>query len=197
MKKSFRVKFLVIFLAMLTLLTACNGGETPSGTGSGSDSLQSSDAQPAELVWYTPVNNIQAGKDDVLNAVNDYVKDKLNLTVDIHLYTSSEYNQAVSTMVSAGTYMDIVFTGATFVKFSDYAARNAFAPIEDYIDTYLPQTKKQLPAGAWDAFSYNGHIYAVPSMKDLASNYDFHCSIRRWQTIWDSPSRRSSTPLPT
>ena len=88
MKKSFRVKFLVIFLAMLTLLTACNGGETPSGTGSGSDSLQSSDAQPAELVWYTPVNNIQAGKDDVLNAVNDYVKDKLNLTVDIHLYLS-------------------------------------------------------------------------------------------------------------
>ena len=173
MKNSFRVKFLVIFLAMLTLLTACNGGETPSGTGSGSDSLQSSDAQPAELVWYTPVNNIQAGKDDVLNAVNDYVKDKLNLTVDIHLYTSSEYNQAVSTMVSAGTYMDIVFTGATFVKFSDYAARNAFAPIEDYIDTYLPQTKEQLPAGAWDAFSYNGHIYAVPSMKDLASNYDF------------------------
>lgn len=180
MNKSAHVKFLVIFLAMLMLLTACTG-DNPSQSSSdpssnpGSDSGGSGESarEPVELVWYTPVNAIQAGKDDVLQAVNDYTKEKLNATVDIHFYTSAEYNQAVSTMVSAGTYMDMVFTGATFVKFSDYAARNAFAPLEDYIDTYLSQTKAQLPAGAWEAFSHDGHIYAIPPMKDLASNYDF------------------------
>lgn len=164
---------------MLMLLTACANANSPSSSSgsdsSGSDSSGSADGEKkaVELVWYTPTNNVQSGKDDVLAAVNAYAQEKLNLSLDIHLYQSSEYNQAVSTMVSAGTYMDMLFTGATFVKFSDYAARNAFAPIEDYIDTYLPQTKAQLPAGAWDAFSYNGHIYAIPPMKDLASNYDF------------------------
>ena len=74
-------------------------------------------------------------------------------------------------MVSSGTYMDIVFTGAGLVDFNSYAARNAFTAIEDYIDEYLPKTKEQLPQGSWDGYTYDGHIYAVPPMKDLAARW--------------------------
>ena len=181
MKKSAFVKSLVLILAMLMLLTACNGNSSPqsssdssqSSSGSGSDSAEETEREAVELVWYTPVDSLLAGSDDVIQAVNEYTQEKLNTTVDIHFFSYSDYASNMTTMVSAGTYMDILLTGTNYVSFTDYAARNAFAPLEDYIDEYLPQTKAQLPEGAWDAFTIDGHIYAIPPNKDLASNFDF------------------------
>ena len=179
MKRSALVKILVGLLAIAMLLTACSGNSSSSasGSGSGSDSGSGSGSgdsrEAVELEWYTAINNKEAGEADVVAAVNEYVQEQLNTTLNIHFYAMSEYNQAVSTMVSAGTYMDIVFTGAGNVDFNSYAARNAFTAIEDYIDEYLPQTKEQLPQGAWDGFTYDGHIYAVPPMKDLAARWGF------------------------
>ena len=181
MKKSAFVKSLVLILAMLMLLTACSGNSSSqsssdpsqSSSGSGSDSAEEAEREAVELVWYTPVDSLLAGSDDVIQAVNEYTQEKLNTTVDIHFFSFSDYASNMTTMVSAGTYMDILLTGTESVSFTDYAARNAFAPLEDYIDEYLPQTKAQLPEGAWDAFTIDGHIYAVPSHKDLALNWDF------------------------
>ena len=122
-------------------------------------------------MWYTPCSKKGGAESDVMEAVSAYAKEKLNTTLDIHFYEMGDYNQAVSTVVNSGTYMDIVFTGAGIVDFNTNAVRNAFTPIEDYIDEYLPKTKEQLPQGAWDCFTVDGHIYAVPPNKDLAARW--------------------------
>lgn len=45
--------------------------------------------------------------------------------------------------------------------------------LNDYIDEYLSGTKAQLPEAAWDAYTINGNIYAVPLIKDLPYNWGF------------------------
>ena len=179
MQKTALVKFLTALLAAALLLTACSspsssdpGSGTASDSGSGSSS-GSGTREEVELVWYVPVTTVGTGQEDMIEAANAYTKEKLNTTVDFHIYPQADYNSAVSTIVSSGTYMDMVFTGAALVNFNDFVARNAFAPITDYIDQYLPQTKAQLTQEAWEAFTYQGEIYAIPPMKDMADNMCF------------------------
>ena len=173
MKRSAVVKILVGLLAVAMLLTACSGGSSSSGSGStsGSGSGSGDGREAVELEWYTAINLDQPGEADVIAAANEYTKEKLNTTVNYHFYAMADYDQAVSTMVSSGTYMDIVFTGAGLVDFNSFVARNAFTAIEDYIDEYLPKTKAQLVQGSWDGYTYDGHIYAVPPNKDLAARW--------------------------
>lgn len=138
-----------------------------------------SEATPAEkeyveLVVYNYINTQnQPGLEETIETVNEYLKEKLNCTLDMHIYaTPAVYKETVNTIVSGGTYMDMVLTGDTGIPFRTFANQNAFLPIEDYIDEYLPVTKSQLPDGAWDAFSLNGHVYAVPMFKDFAAEQD-------------------------
>ena len=179
MKKKAFVKILLGLLAAAMLLTACSGNPSPSSqssSGAGGSSATGSDSagEPTELVWYTSLSDVMAGKDGMVEAANQYIQQKLGVTVDFHIYNSSEYTKTVSTILSSGAYMDILFTGTNGgVDFNTNAVRNAFVPLEDYIDQYLPGTKEQLPERAWDAFTLNGHIYAVPPMKDLAARWGF------------------------
>ncbi len=128
--------------------------------------------EPVELVWYTFAGKLNPGMDATIDAINEYLKEKLNTTIDFHFYTNSEYNESVSTIFNSGTYMDCLISGASRVSFNQNVQRNGFAALDDYIDEYLPQTKATLPQTAWDAYSFGGHIYAVPPIKDLATNYD-------------------------
>ena len=144
MQKTALVKFLTALLAAALLLTACSSpSSSDPGSGTASDSGSSSSSgsgsrEEIELVWYVPVTTVGTGQEDMIEAANAYTKEKLNTTVDFHIYPHADYNSAVSTIVSSGTYMDMVFTSASLVSFNDFVARNAFAPITDYIDQYLP-----------------------------------------------------------
>ncbi len=179
------LSFTIVF-AMVLSMAAC-GEKTPApvdqtpksteGTKAPeTDQTQSTEAKPeerehVELVWYTLINKDYPGKQATIDAINEYLKEKLNTTLDIKFYLSSEYSDTVSTIVSSGQYFDIVTSGSGRVDFSTFAARNAFAPLNDYIDEYLPGTKAQLPEAAWDAYTIDGNVYAVPPIKDLADQW--------------------------
>ena len=149
-----------------------------------------------ELVVYNYISK-QPGLDETIEAVNEYLKEKLNCTIDFHFYQAgSEYNTTVPTIVSSGTYMDMVLTGAARVAFPQYAKMNAFAPIEDYVDEYLVNTKELVPESAWDAFTIDGHLYAVPLPRDFAKNYNYKLNQtladdlgvtfpEKYDTVWD------------
>jgi len=136
--------------------------------------VEEKEREHVELVVYNFTQSAeQPGTEEAMEAVNEYLKEKLNTTLDIHLYaTAATYKETVPTMLAGGTYMDMVLVGSEGVPFATYAQQEAFLPLEDYIDEYLPETKAQVPESAWDAFSWNGHVYAVPVFKDFASQQD-------------------------
>lgn len=170
-------------IMMLSVLAGCSN-ETPEETKSqetkpqggsqeSQDNQQPEEREHVELVWYTFTGKLTAGMEPTLEAVNEYLKEKLNTTIDWHFYKTSEYNESVTTIFNSGTYIDCLISGASRISFNQTAARNGFLALNDYIDEYLPQTKATLPQSAWDAYSKNGNIYAVPPIKDLATNFCF------------------------
>lgn len=172
----------MLVLVMVLAMAACDTAK-PDPTDTTKATENSGETQPTgetekerehvELVVYNYVNgSVLPGMEETMEAVNAYLKEKLNTTIDLHLISSPEYSSTASTVLTSGSDVDFLFTRATYVNFLQYANMNAFLPLEDYVDEYLPATKALLPESAWDALTVNGHLYAVPMQRDAATRYD-------------------------
>ena len=181
MKKTFvRILAFLLVLCMFFSMIACSAKDQPEDTPAAPSEEVSANppAQPesgseerehVELIFYTHANAIFAGFDKTMAAVNEYLNEKLNTTVDFRIYEQSTYKDTVNPAFMSGDEMDCLLVGSTGIDFVTNVSKNAFIDISSYIDTYLPGTKASLPEAAWEAYSYQGGIYGICSIKDLAN----------------------------
>jgi len=191
MKTLKRICSVILVLAMMLSMVAC--GEKPSdkettagaqdkttqaadkteGSTKGEETTEAKEREHVELNLYSYAG-IYPGLEETWEAVNKILKEKLNTTVNFHIYTQKEYDSAVGTMISSGADdMDIIFTAQTRVNFDKYTEMNAFLPLEDYREEYLSGSEAVTLAPAWDAVTRDGHLYAVPLPRDTAVSYNF------------------------
>lgn len=174
----------ILLVASMTLsMVACGSKQEQSKTSSESTKKTSSAQSEAEststekekehvtIKWVTKMAKEMPGGDAVEAAVNEYLKEKLNMTLDITFVAQSEYDQKINTIISSGSDWDLATAGTTM--FVSNANRNAFLSLNDYIEEYLPTPKAKLPQAAWDAYTVKGQVYAVPPVKDLAENWSY------------------------
>jgi len=105
----------------------------------------------------------------VEEAVNAYLKEKLNLTLDITFISTAEWADKTNVMINSGSGWDIIITSGT--QFTSNATRGAFYPLTGYVDTLLADAKNMLPEAALAAWTIDGELYGVCPEKDLAANY--------------------------
>lgn len=164
MKKNLFKRIIALVLALVCVLSlaACGGGGS---TTNKPDATKATDENGREHVTlkmftYTPR---MPGKDEMLEALNEYLNEKLNVTLELNV--SSDYESTMGTRIDAGEDWDICLVGEG-VKFTPYAERNAFAPLTEYLDL-LPKTIAQLNATGLTSFTLNDEVYAIPVMKDI------------------------------
>lgn len=179
MKKAFLSKILIGVLIFTLVLAGCQGADSSkksssSGINKAADAAgsHSSGLEPVKLVWYTAVDHVRADMDMVWDKIDKYLEEKINVTLDRHFYQMPDYKEKISTVISSGQYMDILFTGASY-NFTASAQQGAYYAIEDLIPKYLPKTKNVVPQGGWDALTVDNHIYGVPTYKDMADRFSF------------------------
>ena len=154
-----RVLSIVLALVMMFSLVACAGSNSTEQTPGETDA---NGREHITLIMYTQVTP-QAGMNEMIEAVQAYIKEKLNVTLDLRL--SSNYSDTMGTKIDSLEAWDICLIGST-IDLQSYARRNAFADISNYVDL-LPKTTGQLIEGALDSFTINGKVYAVPILKDM------------------------------
>ena len=156
-----------LVLVMAFALVACGGdGNTTQNNDTNPQDTHPSGKEHVTLIMYTQGPN-QPGRDEMIAALNEYLLEKLNVTLDLRL--SSDYTSTMSTRIDAGEDWDICLIGHG-VNFQAYANRNAFASLNDYIDL-LPGTTGQLADNALDFFTIDEEVYAVPVLKDVFTRY--------------------------
>ena len=201
MKTLKKICSVILVLSMLLTLAACGKGpddkettlgaqdkttqaeaDTNGGT-EGDATTEAPEREHVELNLYS-YGLISSGNAETFEAVNKILKEKLNTTVNFHLYSNKEYDSTVGTMISSGADdMDIVFTMSSRINFDKYYAMNAFLPIEDYREQYLSGTETVVPEAAWDAVTRNGHLYAVPVPRDAAVSYNIQVNDTMMQDL--------------
>ena len=92
-----------------------------------------------ELVMYV-IGDEPVAADEVEEALNAKLEDKLNCTVDINYIALSDYTQKYSLLLASGENIDIIYT-STWAFYNEEATKGAFAEITDeLLQKYMPQT---------------------------------------------------------
>ncbi|WP_150272400.1 ABC transporter substrate-binding protein [Paenibacillus tepidiphilus] len=140
----------------------------PETSGNKDEPASSSELEQVELSLYLP-----GGPDkdvaSVEQAINDYLKDKINATIKINQLSWDKPADKVNLMIQSGEVFDMVYTW----NFMTNAAKGAYLPLEELLEQYAKETKAQINPAYLQAATVNGHLYAVPTEKELGQSVGF------------------------
>ena len=156
----------IVFAALLciTLLAGCR----PQQLAIKEEDPNTVPSDPYEISWYFQ-GQPQKDTATVEQAVNEYLKDKINATIKLNRLETGQYSEKMQAKIAAGEPYDICFTANWMLSYKTTAASGAWVALDDYIDKYLPGTKAEIGDDIFDnARAIDGKIYAIPNIKEFA-----------------------------
>jgi putative aldouronate transport system substrate-binding protein len=186
-----KILSLLLVLTMVLSLAACGSTGTPAASSSAAPAASSEAApaesseaapeassepvaelEPYELTYYMISSQVSNQDAVVEEAINKIIQPKFNATIDFVMVTFGDWEQKARVPLQAGEKIDIFFTPEWLGFMSNLNSNLLLAlddpngPAGDLINTYAPQTAKDLGA-FYDANIVNGNLYSVPVIKEL------------------------------
>ena len=169
MKKMKRFVALALVFAVMAAFCACG----PKQTGLLDDGDPNKVPEEAyEINWYL-LGAPQEDEAAVEAAINEYLKDKINATVNITMMESGQYKQKMGTMIQSQEYFDIAFAASWMLDYSANAALGAFVALDEYYGSYLKDAAAVIPADFLDSAKVGEARYGLPVYKEGANQYGF------------------------
>ncbi|MGZ9586039.1 ABC transporter substrate-binding protein [Paenibacillus marinisediminis] len=202
-------KVLIFIVAFAIMLAGCGSGKSndsaspsttpPADTKAVEDEKTSSDTlEPVELTYYFP-NSPQKDLQTVEDALNKLVQPKINATIRLKLIDWGAYEEKMKVMMGSGESFDLAWTAAGFNNYFQNVANGAYAPLDELIDKYAPETKQGIPNMFWDAVKVKGKIYGVPVFQQSTAGYGYliqKAVADKYQLDWKSVKQLSDlTPF--
>jgi len=161
MKVKMKIWTIFLILILSVGLSACNNKAVN----------KKEDEETYQIDWYLVTSQVPvpSAQEAVEKAANEYLKDKLNVTLKMHYLDWSAYYQKINVMIAGNEKFDICFTHSNTFKIN--AAKNAYLPLNDLIDKYAPKTKEMLGEEFLKGSQINGINYGLPANKDKGSHF--------------------------
>lgn len=172
-----------LLIIVMLALAACSSGSGSSGGassdsnapqssadgGSGNDAAVQPEKKSIEIVLFNGGRKYPDGMDENNNPYIDYIRENTNLDIKVKLPPADGYQDALNVIMASGTLPDMIQT-LDPSWFVNYVKQKALQPLNEYIDKYGPDLKKNIPEEAWQAVTIDGNIYAIPSMNVVPGN---------------------------
>lgn len=161
MKKTFRLLSALVCAVMLaSCLCACGSGKDKDGNSA--NIIADNPDEHVKLVWYIRTPEPRGFK-EVMEEANKQLKDKLNVTLDLHCVEPGDYDAKMQLAAASGEEFDLEWTAAGANDYQGNVTKNAFMDITDYLETdELKYIKNLYRDAIWDACRVNGKIYGIP-----------------------------------
>lgn len=157
----------VCTLSAAMVLTGCSTGKTTSPNASSTPQATAA-AKPVTLKWLL-MGTEQKDSNAVWAKYNEELQKVLpNTTVNFQLVASSEYAKKWQLLAASGEDLDLAWTG-WLIDYNSEISKGAYIALDDLIDKYAPDMKKELPSWLFDIARYNGKIYAVPCYQQMTN----------------------------
>lgn len=117
-----------------------------------------------EVTWVIR-NDPQEDDEKVLEAVNEILREKYSLELNLIAIPNAEYKDRMNLMITSGEEWDICYTSNFVNTLKSNVEREAFLALENLLKN--SEAGKWLmevyPEGLTDVATMNGHIYAIPN----------------------------------
>ena len=151
------ISFLLAAAVLCGLLCSCGGKDEPKKS-----SFSDDESKHVNLTWYIRTTEPEGFK-DVMEKANEYLNDKLNVTLDLRCVEPGDYASKLQLAAASGESFDLVWTARWANNYEQNVTKNAFMAIDEILDMpELSYIKNLYAEGIWDACRVNGKIYGVP-----------------------------------
>lgn len=158
----------------LVMLAGCgsSGQETKesASTPASEEKAEAESSQASEETIHLTIHTCapeQADQAQVIEALNEYTKEKLNITADWYFHGGA-YADKMQVIISSGEEYDICFTSNWLNNYNDNVAKGAYVNLKDMLQEVTPDLYAELPEYLWSAATINGGIYAIPNQQIVA-----------------------------
>lgn len=168
-----RAGMMLLIMALLTLLLAGCGKESNTNTKDavageeGTTETGDGKLPPYEvkLVFYGPA---QKDLELVEQEMSKITLEKINATVKLERIEPAAWDQQTILMLTGNEQVDLIVTGGT--DFSRQVAQGQLLPLDDLLQKHGQDITKAFQPEILEATKVDGKIYAIPSIRDFASN---------------------------
>ncbi len=147
-------------------------GNDPAASDSGIDyGDPADDEEPTNIVFYYYDNRATGGDygEHVNDAVNELLKEKINVTVDIHWIVSGDWSAKALIDISSGTNVDVMTCQMGVGSFLRIYPQGLVQPIDRLLEEYAPDVL-ELTDDYIGTYTFDGHIYGVPTLRNYCKN---------------------------
>lgn len=141
-------------------------------TGAWATGQQGGALKPYNLVWYMRGRGPEKDEALVEEALNKYIKDKINATIKIICFDRGAYPDRMTAIVASGESFDMCFTADWVLNYAQFAQKGAFVALNDpknnLQEKYLKKTVELLGDFYYGGSVINGLHYAIPVNKEWA-----------------------------
>lgn len=109
----------------------------------------------------------QADSAAVMEALNEYTKEKIGVTVE-YVFHGGSFADKIQTIIASGEEYDACFTSNWCNPYNTDVIKGAFLDVKDMIPEVAPGLLEVIPEYMWKAATVNGGIYAVPNQQIVA-----------------------------
>lgn len=190
------IMLLATILTLSFVLAACGGNNNKetaspsvaaSPSASPSESAASPEASPSEsaspavtdlpeynlkVLWEGPAQKDEAAVEE---KINEYLKDKINVKVDLSTLDWGQYDNKMPLLIASREAMDVVFT-AQWNGHANNVAKGGFLALNDpngpagnLIEQYGKGITSSLDPAFLEGAKINGLNYGIPTNKELAA----------------------------
>lgn len=136
--------------------------------------------EPTKIVWWVYGSDAPIDTQLVVDAANAYSAEKIGVTVELLFKDEAGFDRDMQ----VGEYYDMTFTCDWANDFAYNAINEMFMDITDLVKEQTPALYECIDEKYWDvAGSIDGVIYAVPTLKDMASQQFLRMDKERYEAM--------------
>lgn len=131
------------------------------------ENLPNYDGKGVTLSYYT-VGTAPEDLKKVQDKINEYLKEKMNISVEITYMSWSDYGSNMNTIINGGEKYDMAF-GSPITGVNRFIHHGLFADVSKLLPA-APNLEALIPKDVWQGVTLgNGAIFGVPAYKDSSA----------------------------
>lgn len=154
---------IVFYCSVIGLLSSCAGHQDALHQRMSKKAVEK---EPVSILMRSLGFTFPEGLSENQNPYLEYIEEHTGLNVNLHILPAIGYEKALDNIISSDSPPDMI-NAVSEIWIANQVKEERLKPLDEWIDRYGPDLKKNIPDSVWDKVRFNGRIYGIPSINQV------------------------------